>query len=160
MNFNHPSFLVSHKCCCKCLCVRIAYVRLIQRWFTRIGFTWSPRLSRLVPKERIQADGESQSVQNLMFDRRNQCLQFLRLSANAVRTEISVTGNWTVQCDLLLAVGSIGHRQSFVATVCLSCGHIEDKVRVLQTVSGFIFRDHLMAILSSCIANAANLRIS
>lgn len=86
----------------------------------------------------------------------NQCLQLLRLGADALGAQIRMTGNGTIQQRLLLTVSRIGNRQTFVAAWCLSCRHIEDKVSVLDPLTrlGAVV---VSAILTRAITYATDL---
>jgi len=95
-------------------------------------------------------------MQNLVLDGGDQRLQLLRLGANALRTEIGMAGDGTVQSRLLLTVGRIGHRQALETTLGLSGGDVEDKVRVFNTIAGLrITIDS--TVLTSGIAHATDL---
>lgn len=92
-----------------------------------------------------------------MLHRGYQSLQLLRFCADALGTQIGVTGNWTIQERLLLTMCCICHRQALVASLGLSRRHIEHKVRILDAITWLSIVVN-SAILSRAIANSTDLR--
>lgn len=73
-------------------------------------------------------------MQNLVLNGGDQRLKLLRLCADAVRAEIGVSGNGTVQQGLLLTVRRIGNRQPFEAALGLTGRDVEHEVGVFYSI--------------------------
>lgn len=130
------------------------YLLLVQPGFA-VVFPGGQRVPVGVPVEGEQAHGEAERVQDLVLDRGQEHLEFLRLGADALRAQVSVARDRPVQRRLLLAVGRVRHGQALVAPFRLHRAHVEHEIRALDAHARF--RRSRAAVHTRRVARLASL---